>query len=217
MKKQKSTTGSIDEYIEGYPQEVQSKLQQIRVVIATAAPEATETINYGIPTFTLEGNLVHFAGFKSHIGFYPTPSGIVAFAVELKAYESAKGSVQFPLNKDLPLDLIRKIVKFRVAENLEKAKLKKQKRKCKNGHTFYKTSDCPTCPICEEARKPKESFLSAFSAPARRALENAGIFTAQQLSEHTQKAILSLHGMGPGSLPGLKKALEEAGLSFKTI
>ncbi len=217
MKDDKSGPVNINEYIAGFPAEVQGKLQQIRAVIATAAPAATETINYGIPTFTLEGNLVHFAGFKSHIGFYPTPSGIIAFAEELNAYESAKGSVQFPLDRDLPLELIGKIVEFRVTENLEKAKLKKQKRKCINGHTFYKTSDCPTCPFCEEANKPNDGFLKAFSAPARRALENAGIFTAQQLSEHTQKSILSLHGLGPASLPSLKKALDEEGLSFKKI
>src|SRR5690606_473261 len=112
---------------------------------------------------------------------------------------------------------IDKIVRFRVNENKELSILKKQKRKCKNGHTYYKSSECPTCPICEAEKKPADGFLSSFSAPARRALENEGIFTVQQLSEHTQKSIMSLHGMGPASLPALKKALEEAGLHFKKI
>jgi uncharacterized protein YdhG (YjbR/CyaY superfamily) len=208
---------SIDEYISGFPSEVQDKLQQIRACISQAAPEASECINYGIPTFTLEGNLVHFAGIKKHIGFYPAPSGIIAFKDELEAYESSKGAVQFPLDQPIPLELIEKIVRFRVNENKEIAIRKKQKRKCKNGHTYYKSSDCPTCPVCESESKPKEDFLSAFSAPARRALQSAGILNVRQLAEYTQKSILALHGMGPGSLPAMKKALEEAGLNFKEI
>jgi uncharacterized protein YdhG (YjbR/CyaY superfamily) len=119
---------SIDEYIDGFPKEVQDVLGKLRATIRKAAPEAKETINYAIPTFTLEGNLVHFAAFKKHIGFYPAPSGIEAFKKELSVYEGAKGSVQFPLGKPLPLGLVTKIVKFRVKENLEKAK-KKQKKK----------------------------------------------------------------------------------------
>ena len=119
---------SIDEYIDGFPKEVQDILGKLRATIRKAAPEAKETINYAIPTFTLEGNLVHFAAFKKHIGFYPAPSGIETFKKELSVYEGAKGSVQFPLDKPLPLSLVAKIVKFRVKENLEKAK-KKQKKK----------------------------------------------------------------------------------------
>ena len=112
---------NIDEYILGLPPEVQQILEKIRATIKKAAPDARETINYGIPTFTLNGNLVHFAGFKNHIGFYPTPSGIEKFKDELSAYEMAKGSVQFPLDQKIPYGLITKIVKFRVRENLEKA------------------------------------------------------------------------------------------------
>jgi len=119
---------NIDEYISGFPKEVQDILEKIRMTIRKAAPEAKETINYAIPTFTLEGNLVHFAAFKNHIGFYPAPSGIEAFKKELSVFEGAKGSVQFPIDKPLPLSLVTKIVKFRVKENLEKAK-KKQKKK----------------------------------------------------------------------------------------
>jgi uncharacterized protein YdhG (YjbR/CyaY superfamily) len=120
---------NIDEYIAGFPKEVQDILEKLRATIRRAAPEAKETINYAIPTFTLEGNLVHFAAFKSHIGFYPAPSGIEAFKKELSVYEGAKGSVQFPIDKPLPLSLVTKIVKFRVKENLEKVKQKKKKKK----------------------------------------------------------------------------------------
>jgi len=112
----------IDSYIASFPEETRKLLQQVRITISKAAPEAKETINYGMPTFTLKGNLVHFAAFKNHIGFYPTPSGIEAFKKELSVYDGAKGSVQFPLSKPIPFDLISKIVEFRVKENLKKVK-----------------------------------------------------------------------------------------------
>lgn len=110
----------IDAYIARFPEDVQRILAQIRAVIHEAAPQAVEKISYQMPTFYLNGNLVHFAAFKHHIGFYPTPNGIVAFNDELSAYKGAKGSVQFPLDQPIPYDLIRRIVLFRVAENLKK-------------------------------------------------------------------------------------------------
>jgi uncharacterized protein YdhG (YjbR/CyaY superfamily) len=116
MAPQRVTYSSIDEYIASFPGETQKLLEQVRATIRKAAPEAGETINYGIPTFTLQGNLVHFAAFKNHIGFYPTPSGIEKFKKELSVYEGAKGSVKFPNDKPLPLGLISEIVKFRVIE-----------------------------------------------------------------------------------------------------
>jgi uncharacterized protein YdhG (YjbR/CyaY superfamily) len=115
----------IDGYISSFPVEVREKLQRLRSVIRSAAPDARETINYQIPTFVLEGNLVHFAAYKKHIGFYPTPSGIEAFKEQLSPYKQSKGAVQFPLDQPLPFDLLRKIVEFRVMENLERAKKKK--------------------------------------------------------------------------------------------
>ena len=118
----KNKPKDIDEYIGLFPQDVQVILQKLRKTIRTAAPESEEAISYQIPTFKLNGNLVHFAAFKNHIGFYPTPSGIEAFKRELSKYEGAKGSVKFPLDEELPLDLIGKIVKFRIRENLEKKK-----------------------------------------------------------------------------------------------
>ena len=108
---------TIDTYIAGYPEDVQAILQQVRRTIRETAPEATEAISYGLPTFKLNGNLVHFGAFKSHIGFYPVPSGMEAFKEELAAYKQGKGSVQFPLDKPMPLDLIRRIVEFRVQES----------------------------------------------------------------------------------------------------
>ncbi len=122
MNNKKSTPSTVDEYIAGFPPEVQSILQQIRQTIREAAPEATEAIKYQMPTFVLNGNLVHFAAYKHHIGFYPIPSGIEKFKRELSAFKHAKGSVQFPLDEPMPYDLIRKIVKFRVKESLMKAK-----------------------------------------------------------------------------------------------
>ncbi|HNM36302.1 MAG TPA: DUF1801 domain-containing protein [Anaerolineales bacterium] len=110
-------TNPIDLFISNYPPEVQTIMQKIRATIHKSAPAAEETIGYGIPTFKLNGkNLVHFSAFKEHIGFYPTPTGIEHFKKELSAYEGAKGSVKFPLNKPIPYALITKIVQFRVKE-----------------------------------------------------------------------------------------------------
>ncbi|WP_066307091.1 iron chaperone [Bacillus sp. FJAT-29814] len=119
----------IDEYILEYPKEVQEILKTIRRVIKEAAPNAVEKISYQMPTFVLNGNLVHFAAFKNHIGFYPTPSGINAFKQELTGYKTSKGAIQFPLEKPIPYELISQIVKFRVAENIRKAEEKIKKKK----------------------------------------------------------------------------------------
>lgn len=124
---QSTTPGTIDEYIAGFPPDVQEILQRIRQTIRQAAPEAQETITYQMPTFTLHGNLVHFGGFKHHIGFYPVPSGIEAFREELAPYIAGKGSARFPLDEPIPYDLISRIVAFRVTENLEKAQANKKR------------------------------------------------------------------------------------------
>jgi uncharacterized protein YdhG (YjbR/CyaY superfamily) len=117
---------SIDAYISDFPAETQKVLKQVRSSVKKAAPKAEETISYGMPAFTLHGSyLVYFAGYKNHIGFYPAPIGIELFKKELSKYKSGKGSVQFPLDEPMPLALITKIVKYRVKENTEKAKLKK--------------------------------------------------------------------------------------------
>jgi len=126
MDPEKKTPSDIDEYIAGSPPEVQEPLREIRAAIRAAAPDAEEKISYQMPTFFLHGNLVHFAAFKNHIGFYPTPAGIEKFENKLAAYKGGKGSVQFPLDAPMPLDLIGEIVKYRVQENLAKAKAKKK-------------------------------------------------------------------------------------------
>lgn len=128
MKENKAICKSIEEYIMKFPPEIQEILESLRKVIKELAPDAEEKISYQMPTFVLYGNLVHFAAFKNHIGFYPAPSGINAFKEELSEYKGGKGSIQFPLEKPLPYDLIRKIVKFRVAENIEKAEQKLKKK-----------------------------------------------------------------------------------------
>jgi uncharacterized protein YdhG (YjbR/CyaY superfamily) len=112
---------NIDLYIAGFPEDVQVILQQIRETIRKAAPNAVETIKYAMPTFVLNGNLVHFAAFKNHIGFYPAPTGVEAFKEELSAYKQGKGSIQFPIDKPMPLKLITKIVKYRIAQLIDKA------------------------------------------------------------------------------------------------
>jgi len=118
MNKSSNQFETIDGYIAQFPEDVQKLLNKIRAVIKKAAPDASEKISYQMPTFYLRGNLVHFAAFKKHIGFFPTPSGIEAFKNEISAYKWSKGAIQFPFDKPVPYDLIEKIVKFRVTENL---------------------------------------------------------------------------------------------------
>lgn len=119
---------SIDEYKAGFPEQTQGILQQIRETVQKAAPDAKEKISYAMPTFYFHGNLVHFAAYANHIGFYALPSGNSAFQKELAKYHTGKGSIQFPINEPMPLALITKIVKFRVEENLQKAASKKGKK-----------------------------------------------------------------------------------------
>ena len=128
MRDDQPAAKNIDDYIAGFPLDVQRILQKVRATIKEAAPDAEEAISYQMPTFRLEGNLVHFAAFKNHIGLYPTPSGTERFRKELSSYETGKGSIRFPLDKPIPYDLIAKIVKFRVRENLEKAAARRSKR-----------------------------------------------------------------------------------------
>lgn len=189
---------NIDDYIAAYPKNVQKLLKQMRSIIKKAAPQAAETISYGIPTFTLNGNLVHYAGYKNHIGFYPAPSAIEAFKNELSVYAGAKGSVQFPLDKPLPVELIREIVAFRIAENMQKASKKTSGQVSK-----------------KQATSLQNNFLSMLSVPAKRALENNGINSIKKLSQLSEKTVLSFHGIGPSSIPKLKEVLQAEGLSFK--
>lgn len=128
MEENKITVTSIDGYILSFPTEVQEILEKLRKVIKDAAPDAMEKISYQMPTFFFHGNLVHFAAYKKHIGFYPAPSGIDAFKQELSQYKGAKGSIQFPIDEPLPYELISKVVAFRVAENIKLAEEKSKKK-----------------------------------------------------------------------------------------
>ncbi len=128
MKPNQTAPQNIDEYIADFPPEIQEKLEKIRATIRKAAPKAEEAISYMIPTFKLYGNLVHFAAFKNHIGFYPGAAGIESFKEELSAYEISKGTVRFPLDQRIPFTLVSKIVKFRVQQNLDKAAAKGKKK-----------------------------------------------------------------------------------------
>jgi uncharacterized protein YdhG (YjbR/CyaY superfamily) len=125
----RTTASTIDEYIAGFPPEVREKLETVRRTIHAAAPEAVETISYSMPTFDLLGHVVHFAAFTNHIGLYPTPSGMVEFEAELEPYKAGKGSLRFPFDQPLPLDLISRIVRFRAAENVAKAAKKRPARR----------------------------------------------------------------------------------------
>jgi uncharacterized protein YdhG (YjbR/CyaY superfamily) len=116
-----------DSYIASFPKETQKLLQQLRKAIQEAAPKAEEYIGYGMPAYKQNGPVVYFAGYEHHIGFYPTGSGIAAFTKEIEKYKSSKGAVQFPLDKPIPVTLIKKMVKFKIAENAAKAELKKKK------------------------------------------------------------------------------------------
>ncbi len=127
MKPNQSPPKTITDYIALFPGETQELLTQVKLTIKAAVPNAEEKISYQMPTFFLNGNLVHFAAWREHIGFYPGASGIAAFQKELANYKNAKGSVQFPFDQPIPFDLITQIVKFRVDENLKKADSKKKK------------------------------------------------------------------------------------------
>ena len=129
---------NIDAYKAGFSKEIQAMLEQLRTTIHKAAPEAEEVISYNIPTFKLKGILVHFGAFKNHIGFYPTSSATKIFEKELSAYDGGKGTVRFPVDKPLPLALIKKIVQFRVMENLEKASIKNMAKKLAKVNSFRK-------------------------------------------------------------------------------
>lgn len=207
---------AVDKYIAEFPKETQQILQQVRTLIKKHATDAVEGMGYGIPTYKLNGtNLVHFAAYKNHIGFYPGATGIEHFKKEVSVYKNSKGAIQFPLNEPLPEKLIVKIIIFRVTQNILKKAAKSNTKTCKNGHSYTKTTDCPTCPICEKARKPQKGFMSVLGSPAIRALEGVNIKTLKQLSKKSEKELLSLHGFGPSSIKKLKPLLEEAGLSLK--
>jgi len=179
----------IDLYIQNFPEETKEKLNTIRVLIQKEVPNSIETFKYGMPTFDLFGNVVHFAGYKNHIGFYPTPSGLEAFKSEIKKFNNSKGAVQFHLDQPLPIELIRKIVKFRLKENID---------------SFIKGN-----------KKAFYFFIEGLSAPAQRALVSKNIMSIQALSNYSKTDILTFHGIGKTAIPILEKALIDNNLPFK--
>ncbi len=183
------TSKEIDEYILSFPDETQAKLNTLRLIIQKEVPNAIETFKYAMPTFDLYGNLVHFAGYKHHIGFYPAPSGLKAFKAEIEKFPNSKGAVQFPLDQELPVELIQKIVQFRIKENTD---------------VFVRGN-----------KKAVYFFVDGLSAPAQRALIANNITNLAELSNFTLTEILSFHGIGKTAIPILEKALLDHNLTFK--
>jgi uncharacterized protein YdhG (YjbR/CyaY superfamily) len=173
---------TVDAYILTFPENVQKALQRIRMTVIGAAPKAEETISYGMPAFKYNGRvIIYFAGYKNHIGVYATPLAHAAFQKELSRYKQGRGSVQFPLNRPIPLDLIKRMVQFKIKQQDE----------------------------------PLTDIFAGLSAPARRALQNNGITTLEDLARHTEAEILSFHGIGKTAIPILQKALKEKKLKFQ--
>jgi uncharacterized protein YdhG (YjbR/CyaY superfamily) len=190
---EKSKKGNpIVEYISGQPKNVREILLRLRELILEEVPDAEELMKYRMPTFFRKENLVHFAAYAHHIGFYPTPSAIAKFSREFTGYTWARGSIQFPLDKPFPFDLVRKMVRFRVAEVAEKIKAK------------------------ERSKTPRAQVLfQGLAAPARRALSRAGISGYKELSGMRERELRELHGIGPSAVQYLRSCLKEAGLDFR--
>lgn len=192
------TFTDVDAYIAAQPEALRDRLEALRKIIRAAAPDAEECISYGMPAFKYFGPLVYFGAFKNHIGFFPTGSGVQQFVNELDGFIHSKGTIQLLHSQPIPDALIRKITRFRVQENEAKAALKKKK-------------------ISPQAH-PKEAAslpIEGISAPARRALDAAGIKSLKGLARYTEAQLLDLHGLGPSAIPRIRKALEEAGLRLK--
>ncbi|MBS1747120.1 MAG: DUF1801 domain-containing protein [Bacteroidetes bacterium] len=183
----KERVTDVDSYIKNFPSATQKKLQQIRSIIKKSAPVAKEIISYQMPAYKLNQVLVYYAGYEKHIGFYPTSAGIEKFEKEFIGYKYSKGAVQLPLDKPLPVELIKKIVQYRLMDDKKSAGIK------------------------------NNTFMDQLSAPLRRALNNHGIKTLKQLSGYTENDILKWHGIGKTSISKLQVLLKAAGLYFKNF
>jgi len=197
---------NIDEYIDQFPAPTQKLLTSIRTTIQKTVPLAKEAIKYGMPTYVLGGNIIHFACFKNHIGLYPGPGAITTFNNELEKYPTSKGTIQFPIDGPIPLALIKKIVQF----NVERAEIR---AKLKSGST---KKGIETKASSKKTSATDADLLPKISAPARRVLEAKGIKNLRQLSKYSASELLELHGFGPSSIPIIEKALKQAGLKLKS-
>ncbi len=190
---------TIDTYIAALPEDVQDILTKIRCIVSDAAPDAEEAIKYQIPTFVLGENLVHFAAFEKHIGFYPTPSGIEQFKDALSDYKNAKGSVQFPLDSAIPYNLIKRIVKFRVNECREKLSSKALKKKAK---TSNPAADKP-------AKTLPTSMVTGKASPAKAADGDEPVFTYIASLPQPQRGIAEcIDALAAKTLPGLQRSVK---------
>ena len=197
MDKPKIVFQTVDEYIASFPPEVQAILEELRAAIKASVPDVEERISYQIPSYFRNGDLIHFAAYKKHIGMYPAPDGPQPFVQELLKFKSERATLRFPIDKPLPLDLITELIKFRYAENLALAEAKARKKK----------------PAAGKPQSPNDLPVK-LSQPAQRALAAAGIQSLEQVSRFSEKEISKLHGIGPNALALLHQALEEKGLSF---
>lgn len=206
MARRRDRWASINDYIAAALPGMQERLRAVRAAIHAAAPDAKETISYGMPAFARNGTLVYFAALTNGIGFYPTASGIAAFQDELSPYMGTKGAVHFPNDQPLPLDVIQRIVRFRVEETRQKAATA-QGQVTRSGRGQRTAGDAGASPAAT-------GFPPGVAAPARRALAAAGYTDLQQLAGVPVTKLRALHGMGPTALARLRAALAEEGLSL---
>ncbi|MBX7094732.1 MAG: DUF1801 domain-containing protein [Flavobacteriales bacterium] len=198
----------IRNYIDRHPEPAASMMIELDQLISKLIPDAERKLSYGMPAYRSSENLVYFAAFKHHIGFFPTSKPIEHFKEELSDYKTSKGTIQFPFGKKIPAALIRKIVLFRITTVKEKNKSTATIITCKKGHTYTKTSDCRTCPKCEAENKNTNCFVPGLSAPAWRALQAAGIKNKNELKKFGIARLNKLHGVGPQALKLVEEFLK---------
>ncbi len=198
---------AFDQYIQAFPPLQQRLLKQLRAIILSAAPRAEEKMSYGMPAFFQYGNLVYIAAYTKHIGFYPHGSPIVVYKDLLTPYKTSKGAIQFPLDRPLPVALIKKIVAYRIQENLDKLIKRKKVNQCVKGHYFERLKGVEVCPYCGANKKASDSIFGFLSKPAQRALTAAKISTMKHLLKKSKAELLELHGFGPTSIKLLEEEL----------
>lgn len=203
----------VDSYIEQFSGKTKAYLNELRLFIKSIIPEASEVISYGIPTFKYYNNLVHFAGYEHHIGFYPGAEAMKHFAKDFSRYKSGKGSVQFPLNQEIPFDLIKRIVIYSVEKNNEKLLQNAKYSLCINRHVHLKKV---ICPVCFQPDVLKDDDFTMLSNPAQRALASNGIDTWKSLAEFDLSTILTWHGIGKSAIPKFHDELDKRGLKLKS-